>query len=90
MDARTQWSSVKAHSWDYKKQGLFESEASSAKFKEHGNIDGKKLAGTIGLKTFELRHSGHVLEQELMEWATACMLKSRLAKIRGRVRIQGT
>lgn len=87
MDARTQWESVKAQSWDYKKQALFESQASSAKFKEHGNITGKKLSETIGLKDFELRHSGHVLEQELKEWADACMLKSRLAKIRGRARV---
>jgi len=87
MDARTQWASVKAQSWDYKKQGLFESESFLAGFGEHGNISGKDLSATIGLKAYELRHSGHVMEQELKEWAAACMLKSRLAKIRGRAKV---
>ena len=87
MDARYQWKKVVAKSWDYSNQSLFEASTESASFAEHGNITGKKLAETINLKEVELRHSGHVLAEELTEWAKASMLKSRLAKIRGRARI---
>lgn len=87
MDCRDQWATVKGSSWDYAGQELFESETSSADFKEHGNITGKKLSEVIELEKYELRHSGHVVSEELEEWVKACMLKSRMAKIRGRVHI---
>ncbi len=87
MDARTQWGSVKASSWDYAGQDLFESEATSADFTEHGNIAASELAEVIGLDAYELRHSGHLLSEELQTWAEACMLKSRLSKIRGRAHV---
>lgn len=83
MDARAQWAAANAKSWDYAGQQLFESESGSADFGEHGNISGSNLSDTIGLEKFELRHSGHLLAEELEAWAKACMLKSRLAKIRG-------
>ncbi len=88
MDARTQWSMVKGTAWDYTNQRLFEADSESANFVEHGNISGSDLAGTIDLLEFELRHSGQVVEEELKKWADACMLKSRLAKIRGRAKIR--
>ncbi|HRQ50877.1 MAG TPA: hypothetical protein PLR74_10100, partial [Agriterribacter sp.] len=39
IDARTQWKSVKAASWDYTNQQLFEAEAGEfTAFAQHGNI----------------------------------------------------
>jgi Rhs element Vgr protein len=90
MDARTQWKSVKAVSWDYANQQLFEADTSEASsFAQHGNIAGSSLAETINLPEYELHHSGHVLEQELQDWVDGVMLRSRLAKIRGRARVTG-
>mgnify|MGYP003423008342 FL=1 len=90
MDARTQWKNIKAVSWDYANQQLFEADTSeAASFKQHGNIAGSSLAETINLSEYELHHSGHVLEQELQDWADGVMLRSRLAKIRGRARVTG-
>lgn len=90
MDARSQWASVEAISWDYKNQDLFKAESSEAKsFAQQGNVPGSKLAEAAKLDKFELNHSGHLLEQELQDWADGEMLRSRLAKIRGRVRITG-
>ena len=88
IDARTQWKAVKGTSWDYTNQRLFEADSESANFDEPGNISGADLAQTINLKEFELRHSGQVVEEELKQWTDACMLKSRLAKIRGRAKIR--
>ncbi len=90
MDARTQWKSVKAISWDYANQQLFQADTTEAtSFTQHGNIAGSSLAETINLKDYELHHSGHVPEQELQDWADGVMLRSRLAKIRGRARVTG-
>ena len=89
MDATTQWNEVEAKSWDYANQSLFQSSASQAPVGEPGNVDGQNLAEVINLSTLELRHSGHLLEEELRQWVDATMLKSRLAKICGRVKFTG-
>jgi Rhs element Vgr protein len=90
MDARHQWKNVKALSWDYANQQLFDAEASEASaFTQHGNLSGATLADTINLTDYELHHSGHITEQELQAWVDGVMLRSRLAKIRGRVKITG-
>lgn len=89
MDARNQWKTVQGCSWDYKKQDLFDADTSAAPFSEHGNISGDKLADAINLKKFEMRHSGHVMEQELQDWVNAVLLRSRMSKIRGRAKFTG-
>ncbi len=88
MDARTQWSKVKGTAWDFANQDLFEAETESVNYNEHGNIRGEDLAGAVNLDEFDLRHSGHVMEEELREWVNACMLKSRMSKIRGRAKVR--
>jgi len=89
MDARTQWKNVQAYSWDYKTQDLFDADSSKASYSEHGNIPGSELANAINLEKFEMRHSGHVLEQELQSWVDSVMLRSRMGKIRGRAKFTG-
>lgn len=90
MDARFQWKSVKAFSWDYANQQLFDAETSEASaFKQHGNLEGSKLAEAIGLDHYNMRHSGYVTEQELQSWTDGALLRSRMAKIKGRARITG-
>lgn len=90
MDARSQWKQVKAIAWDYKNQKLFSADSEEAKdIKQLGNLTGMQLAETINLEEFELHHSGHVTEQELKLWTDSVMMRSRLAKIRGRVKISG-
>ena len=89
IDARTQWKNVKTSSWDYAGQALFESETSSSPISEAGNVSGSILSDVGGLDSFELRHTGQVRPEELKEWADAAMLKSRLAKICGRIKIKG-
>jgi Rhs element Vgr protein len=89
MDARTQWKNVEAASWDFSNQQLFKADTSSISFTEHGNIQGAELAETINLDKFLLHHSGHLPEQELQDWANGVMMRSRMAKIRGRAKFQG-
>jgi len=90
MDARSQWKQVKAIAWDYANQKLFSADTEEANdIKQPGNLAGAQLAETIDLNEFELHHSGYVTEQELKLWADGVMMRSRLAKIRGRVKVTG-
>lgn len=90
MDARQQWKNVKATSWDYTNQQLFDASTSeAASFSQNGNIEGSKLADAINLENYEMYHSGHLMEQELQDWVDGLMLRSRLAKIRGRAKVTG-
>lgn len=89
MDSRHQLKAVKAQAWDYASQALFEATAAAPDFAEPGNLQGNALADVIGLEEYHLRHSGHVLVEELKAWADACLLRSRLSKIIGRAKFQG-
>lgn len=90
MDSRNQWKQVKAIAWDYSNQKLFTADTEEANdIKQPGNLTGAQLAETINLDEYELHHSGYVTEQELKLWADGVMMRSRLAKIRGRVKVTG-
>lgn len=89
MDARTQYQAVKAKAWNYTDQKVIEAEGAEPSVNNQGNLSGKTLAQVIGLSEWELRHGGQVQDQELKAWADAQMLKSRLAKIQGRVKMKG-
>jgi Rhs element Vgr protein len=89
LDARYQYKSVNAESWDYSNQQLFQADTSSSTFAEQGNINASDLASALSPDKFDMHHSGHKLEQELQDWTDGIMLRSRLAKIRGRARFTG-
>jgi Rhs element Vgr protein len=89
IDARYQFKSVNAESWDYSNQQLFKADTSSSSFAEQGNLTAENLADAISPDKFDMHHSGHKLEQELQDWVDGIMLRSRLAKIRGRARFTG-
>ena len=89
IDARYQYKSVNAESWDYSNQQLFQADTSSSSFAEQGNISTSDLANALSPDKFDMHHSGHKLEQELQDWTDGIMLRSRLAKIRGRAKFSG-
>jgi len=90
LDTGNQWANVEAVSWDHANQNLFKANVSEATaFQQHGNVKSSDLAGATQLDKFQLSHSGHLMEQELQDWVAGTMLRSRLAKIRGRAKITG-
>ena len=89
VDARYQYSAVKSKSWDFADQAVVESEGADPGVTEAGNLTASSLTDVIGISEFELQHPGKVDDTELQAWADAKMLRSRLSKIRGRVRCQG-
>jgi len=90
MDARTQWQEVSASAWSYKDQAVKQNATSSVPFNEAGNLTGANLAKIVSPAKLELRHSGLISEPELKAWTDSVMLKSRMAKIRGRAKIKGS
>lgn len=89
MDSRSQLAGIKSTAWDIANQELLEQESGEPEFSEAGNIKGTELADVMEADEFFQRHTGRRSDQELKAWADARMLRSRLAKIIGRVKCQG-
>ena len=89
IDARTQFKEVKSVTWDYSNQAISEETGDEPAMGDIGNLSNSDLADVIGLETYKLIHSGKLGQQVLKEWADAKMLKSRLSKMKGRVKFQG-
>ncbi len=91
IDARLQYKAVKGSSWNFTDQELLENvEAEEPSIPPAGNLDASTLATTLNENEFVLQHSGKIEEPELQQWVNAMMLKHRLAKIRGQIKIDGT
>jgi Rhs element Vgr protein len=81
---------VKSHSWNYKDQKVEDSEAASIQFKENGNTKGETFADKFGVKEFNLIHPGNLKTAELKSWSNACLLKNRMAKNTGVIKVKGS
>ena len=89
MDARDQFATVKSSSWDFANQEIIEGEAEEPSITEQGNLTSSDLANVIGLEELPLQHSGKITDNELKAWSDAKLMRSRLSKIKGKVKIQG-
>lgn len=90
IDARQQLKGVKATGWDPANQEMAEAEAQAPPANNQGNLSADNLAQVIDLEALTLRHPGAVPKPELQDWANARLQKSRMAKVRGRAKFQGT
>lgn len=89
LDARTQLGEVSAFAWDYQSQSAIEASASDPTVPDLGNLSGEVLSKVVGPSNFFLQTSGPLNNEELKGWADARLLKSRLAKVRGEVKVFG-
>jgi Rhs element Vgr protein len=89
LDGHTQVKDVKSHAWNYKDQKVVDSETASIDFKENGNTKGESFADAFGVKECNLIHTGNLKTAELKLWSNARLLKSRMAKNTGRIRVKG-
>ncbi len=89
LDATTQVGSVDAFAWDPANQKLEQQSSSNPGVVSPGNMSSSSLADNGGLKKLEVHHAGQLKGEELSAWASAELLRSQMAKVRGRVRIQG-
>lgn len=92
LDAASQYqpSAVKSASWDFATQKVAQAGPGSVRVKEPGNLSSDTLAGVFEVKEF-VQQTGASLEQTaLADWSSSFLLKSKLAKLRGSVRFQGS
>lgn len=89
MDARDQYAASSSQSWDYTGQEVLEEEGEDPGLDDHGNLSASELSDVVGLENWLQVHPGKVADQELKAWADAKLIRSRLAKIKGRVKTIG-
>jgi len=90
IDARTQLTSVKGTTWDMATQAVQEQEASPQTLNTQGNLDSATLAKVIGLDAYRLQTPVTMESGALKAWADGQQLKAGLARIRGRMKFQGS
>lgn len=92
MDASTQLSSsaIRSTSWDPAQQKVLSSGPGTVSVTEPGNVSSDTLADVFKIKRFAQLTGGPLEAASLKEWSSAELLKSRLSKIRGWVRFQGS
>lgn len=89
IDARTQFQKIIAQSWNYKSQALEHSDSGESNFTGAGDFTEIILAKAMGLKELVLTHTGNLAEEQLKSWSDTYEMRSRLAKIQGRIKVQG-
>ncbi len=92
MDAVGQYaaSAVKSVAWDSATQALIQSATASADVTEAGNVSSATLAKVLGIDSFSRVTAGLVVKDDLTSWSSAELLRSKLSKICGQVRFQGS
>jgi Rhs element Vgr protein len=89
IDARDQFSGVESTTWDFGQQEVISSEATDPGIPEQGNIANNDLADVLGVENAPFVHGGRVNSEELQSWADARFMRSKLSKVKGRIRIIG-
>lgn len=89
MDASTQLSNVTGKSWDHSNQEVAEEGGEAPEYEGQGNFSASNLADVMHSEDEALYHGGDLKSEQLQSWANARLIRSRLAKIIGRIRIQG-
>lgn len=91
IDARQQWAQVQAVSWDPKQQAVLQGSSRKPETQTgQGDLASVELAKVIGLATLRLQTSAPLQSADLDGWGAAQQRKSGLARIRGRMKFQGS
>jgi Rhs element Vgr protein len=90
IDSRSQLSSVKTATWDPATQAIVEKTASPKTLNSQGNLTSSTLASVAGPTTFRLQTPSPMQPTALQSWADGQQVKAGLARIRGRMKFQGS
>lgn len=90
IDARTQWSSVQATSWDPSQQDILQGESKPpAETPQGGDLSADDLAAIVALDPLPLQTCAPLGKDSLDAWAAAAQTRAALARRRGRLGFQG-
>lgn len=92
LDATHQLSSkaVKSVSWDPSQQKVVSSGPGAVQVDEPGNLSSETLSKVFGVRELRQQTGGPLEKSSLQAWSSGELLKSRLSKVRGWVRFQGS
>ncbi|WP_343641871.1 type VI secretion system tip protein VgrG [Roseateles sp.] len=91
IDARTQWASVQAASWDPSQQDLMQGESKTpVDPPEPGDLPGSDLAAVGAVDPLSLQSCAPLAKDALDAWAAAAQMRATLARRRGRLAFQGS
>jgi Rhs element Vgr protein len=91
IKAENSFSDVTAHHWDSADKTVVDDEAAEPNgATEQGNLTASSIAEAIHTDAENLYQPSDAASIEMQTWADTQLLKSRLAKIRGRVSVIGT
>lgn len=89
VDARIQLPPVTCSAWDFANQAVDTGQSTEPTVTVPGNFQPATLYGVLGVTGYALQISAPVPPAELAIWASAQLLKSRLAMVRGSVSFRG-
>jgi Rhs element Vgr protein len=89
LDARNQYQSLKANSWDYSNQAILSVGGQEPGFTGNGNLSSSDLGSVLSIAEYDLSPGEDIKQDELQHWADARLMKARLSRCRGRVRCRG-
>lgn len=92
LDARYQVPSILAKTWDSNAQELVEVESEEPDLNQQSSDDytGDSLAGEGQIEPKQLLSMSQLDEEDLQIWANAQLIKTRLGRVRGTIRVQGS
>lgn len=90
IDARCQPQGIQAVTWSGNDHEVASTDGAEPTTTDSGNLAVDTLASVLGDDAHVLRHGGALADPELQAWADATLARGRLAKVRGRARVQGT
>jgi Rhs element Vgr protein len=89
LDARNQYQSLTAKTWDYTTQEVATASAAEPGFEENGNISSSDLGAVLSVSEYDLYSGEDLTTDELQSLADGRLQKARMSRCRGRVRFRG-
>lgn len=90
VDAVSQVQAVSARAWDPGSQQLQTGASAEPSTSKQGNLSGTSLAAVLKVASYELQTLGTASVDALKAWANSSLLKSRLARVQGKVVFNGS
>lgn len=90
IDAESQLGDVSSVAWDADNQAIITGTGTVDELSAQGNLTQKKLASVLGTQTVTLQSDTPLESTALKDWASAQLLYSGMARIRGSMTIQGS
>lgn len=84
-----QYEKVTARSFDPFRREIISEEVKNAVSSNQGSLTASDLSKVLGVENFPLQHTGNLADSELKSWAYSKLMRSKLDRIKGTIKIDG-